>query len=135
MTSLKAGKCRFIRPKGWRDGVREEDGEKEWHSAFPLWLDAHLVAMCDRSSGANDGLPEASSIRPGLAGLPARGTKREAYRHAASLMACLCMWVNTVNSRVPLEYGNDRTHRTRFVTSCVHVIQSQIVTQSSSASM
>lgn len=44
----------------------------------PLWLDAHLVTMCDQSGGANDGLPEASSIRPGLAGLPeSRGTKTE----------------------------------------------------------
>lgn len=44
----------------------------------PLWLDAHLVTMCDRSGGANDGLPEASSIRPGLAGLPeSRSTKTE----------------------------------------------------------
>lgn len=50
MTSLKAGsgrltgqwslanKSRFIRPKGRRGEVREEDGEKEGHSAFPLWL-------------------------------------------------------------------------------------------------
>lgn len=43
-----------------------------------LWLDAHLVTMCDQSGRANDGLPEASSIRPGLAGLPeSRGTKTE----------------------------------------------------------
>lgn len=55
----------------------------------PMWLDAHLAAMCDRSSRANDGLPEASSIRPGLAGLPASGTKRDAYRHVAEPFVCL----------------------------------------------
>lgn len=138
MTSLKAGsgrltgqwshgnKGRFIRAGGM-EGEREEDGENEWHSAFPLWLDAHLVAMCDRSSGANDGLPEASSIRPGLAGLPARGTKRDADRRAASLMVCLRMWVNTANTRTPFEYRGEC--RTQFATSCVRVIQSQIVTR------
>lgn len=67
---------------GWR--VTERDGEREGGRqgervtlSVPLWLDSHLVAMCDRSSRANDGLPEASSIRPGLTGLPVRETERE----------------------------------------------------------
>lgn len=51
------------------------------------------MAMCDRSSGANDGLPEASSIRPGLTGLPERGRERDDYRHAGSLPACVCACV------------------------------------------
>lgn len=64
-------------------------------------LDAHLVAMCDRSSGANDGLPEASSIRPGLAGLPASGTKRDA------------LWVGAASSRIPtLGCGTTARHST-----------------------
>lgn len=45
--------------------------------SVPLWLDSHLVAMCDQSSRANDGLPEASSIRPSLTGLPVREAERE----------------------------------------------------------
>lgn len=59
----------------------------------PLWLDAHLVTMCDRSGGANDGLPEASSIRPGLAGLPeSRGTKTE--MPIDFFAPCTSIWVN-----------------------------------------
>lgn len=73
----------------------------------PMWLDAHLAAMCDRSSGANDGLPEASSIRPGLAGLPASGTKRDAYRHVAAPF--VCVWVSVVSCRILLRYGNGWT--------------------------
>lgn len=57
-----------------------------------LWLDSHLVTMCDQSSRANDGLPEASSIRPGLTGLPERSRKRDDYRHAASLFLCACVY-------------------------------------------
>lgn len=46
------------------------------------------MAMCDRSSGANDGLPEASSIRPGLTGLPEREAEREMT--IDMLVCCLC---------------------------------------------
>jgi len=95
-------KGQFIRPAGDRetDGLREgntrETRERERERVAlcaPLWLDSHLVAMCDRSSGANDGLPEAGSIRPGLTGLPERGRKRDDYRHAGSLRACVCVFV------------------------------------------
>lgn len=61
-----------------------------------MYWNAHLVAMCDRSGGggggANDGLPEASSIRPGLAGLPARATE-EAMPVGARLRRC-CVSAN-----------------------------------------
>lgn len=61
-----------------------------------MYWNAHLVAMCDRSGGggggANDGLPEASSIRPGLAGLPARATE-EAMPVGARLRRC-CVSLN-----------------------------------------
>lgn len=89
---------------------RREMGKEEWHSAAPVvYWNAHLVAMCDWSggcSGANDGIPEASSIRPGLAGLPARATEeampvgaRLCRRCAAA--AFLSMWVNVANGHVP----------------------------------
>lgn len=88
MTSLMAGsgrlneqwphgnKSQFIRLRERaRDGEKEEDRERV-ALGIPLWLDSHLVAICDRSSRANDGLPEASSIRPGLTGLPEREAER-----------------------------------------------------------
>lgn len=116
MTSLKAGsgrlsqqwshgnKRQFMKPERRRDGGRR--GERV-ALGLPMRLDAHLVAMCDRSSGANDGLPEASSIRPGLAGLPASGTKRDAYRHVAAPFVCL--WVSVVSCRILPRYGNGWT--------------------------
>lgn len=60
-----------------RDGEGKEEDRERVALCVPLWLDSHLVAMCDRSSRANDGLPEASSIRPGLTGLPEREAERE----------------------------------------------------------
>lgn len=96
MTSLMAGtgrlnvqcrhgdKSQFIMLRSDRetDGVREMKTERERGNervplCFPLWLDSHLVTMCDRSSRANDGLPEASSIRPSLTGLPEKEPERE----------------------------------------------------------
>lgn len=72
---------------GWRVTEAQADSERRGRGrrtgrervalSVPLWLDSHLVTMCDRSSGANDGLPEASSIRPGLTGLPEREAQRE----------------------------------------------------------
>lgn len=81
---------------GWR--VTERDREREGGRqkervtlGVPLWLDSHLVAMCDQSSRANDGLPEASSIRPGLAGLPARAAAKEM---TIDILVCyLCVFV------------------------------------------
>ena len=64
----------------------------------PLWLDSHLVAMCDRSSRANDGLPEASSIRPGLTGLPERERQKERCLSTCwftvSVCVCVCEGVS-----------------------------------------
>lgn len=72
---------------GWRVTEAQADSERRGRGrrtgrervalSVPLWLDSHLVTMCDRSSRANDGLPEASSIRPGLTGLPEREAQRE----------------------------------------------------------
>ncbi|MEQ2255980.1 hypothetical protein ILYODFUR_019449 [Ilyodon furcidens] len=88
-------KGQFIRLRSHRetDGLRETETEREKRRGrvalcVPLWLDPHLVSMCDQSSGANDELPEASSIRPGLTGLPQRGRKRDDYQHAGY---CLCI--------------------------------------------
>lgn len=77
---LPRDKRHLIRLESYRERKMErERGRQRERVALgvPLWLDSHLVAMCDRSSGANDGLPEASSIRPGLTGLPEREAERE----------------------------------------------------------
>lgn len=52
--------------------------------------------MCDRSSRANDGLPEASSIRPVLTGLPERERQKERWLSTCwfTICVCLCIWVN-----------------------------------------
>lgn len=88
-----------------RDRERERGRQRERVAlCVPLWLDSHLVAMCDRSSRANDGLPEASSIRPGLTGLPEREAERE--MPIDMLVRYLCAFVYTsqsaLNTVVPL---------------------------------
>lgn len=85
------------------DSERESERETERKTervalSVPLWLDSHLVTMCDQSSRPNDELPEASSIRPGLTGLPERerGTKRDAYRHVLHYL-CVCVYGSISN--------------------------------------
>lgn len=87
-----------------RDGEGKEEDRERVALCVPLWLDSHLVAMCDRSSRANDGLPEASSIRPGLTGLPERerGRKRDDYRHAGLPFVCVCVYESISTIYIPL---------------------------------
>lgn len=90
--------------------------------SVPLWLDSHLVAMCDRSSRANDGLPEASSIRPGLTGLPEREAQREMPIDMLLLSLCVFVYMGQSALYTVVSCSNACTVSTNvFWGICVHV--------------